>query len=59
MKHFIEGGDSYRAWSSANCEPDMPVNPYPEGTKEHEDWQQGFDDAEWWRLEGQYMEDVE
>lgn len=53
---FIEGRDAYNDWIDKLRRGPMPINPYPAGFPDHDDWETGFDDAMEWNLHGQYQE---
>lgn len=42
---YNEGYQEYMHWSWTGNPSERPSNPYQEGTKERDDWQEGWDDA--------------
>ena len=54
---FQVGAEAFMAWHEGHCAADIPKNPFPQGSKHHEEWEIGFSDAEEYFIHGQYQDE--
>lgn len=66
---YNQGSESFETWHNSlrislntgdvgiGTPPSRPENPFPQGSKHYEEWEQGFFDAVDYTIRGEYIKD--